>query len=74
MRARNAFVVDFEWQNSQLKSGKILALNAGPCRVALPENTLLTDSKGRTIARTKDKAEVLSFNAVKGSSYRFERR
>jgi alpha-L-fucosidase 2 len=74
MRARNAFVVDFEWQNSRLKSGKILALNAGPCRVALPENTELKDPQGKTIARTKDKAEVLSFNAVKGSSYHFESR
>lgn len=74
MRARNAFVVDFEWQNSRLKSGKILALNAGPCQVALPENTLLKDAGGKTIARTKDKAGVLSFNAVKGSSYRFESR
>lgn len=74
MRARNAFVVDFDWQNSQLKSGKILALNGGSCKVALPENTLLKDPQGKTIAQTKDKAEILSFNAVKGSSYRFERR
>ncbi|WP_199756936.1 glycosyl hydrolase family 95 catalytic domain-containing protein [Pedobacter sp. KBW06] len=73
MRARNAFVVDFEWQNSQLKSGKILALNAGTCWVALPENTLLKDASGKTVARTKDKAELLSFKAVKGASYRFER-
>lgn len=74
MRARNAFVVDFDWQNSQLKSGQILALNGGSCKVALPENTLLKDARGKIIARTKDKAEVLSFNAVKGSSYHFERR
>lgn len=74
MRARNAFVVDFDWQNSQLKSGRILALNGGSCKVALPENTLLKDPQGKTIAQTKDKAEVLSFNAVKGSSYHFERR
>jgi alpha-L-fucosidase 2 len=74
MRARNAFVVDFDWQNSQLKSGKILALNGGSCKVALPENTLLKDPQGKTIAQTKDKAEVLSFNSVKGSSYHFERR
>lgn len=73
MRARNAFVVDFEWQNAQLKSGKILALNGGDCRVALPENMQLKDQQGKIIARTKGKAEVLGFKAVKGSSYRFQR-
>ncbi|WP_200801008.1 glycosyl hydrolase family 95 catalytic domain-containing protein [Pedobacter caeni] len=73
MRARNAFVVDFEWQNAQLKSGKILALNGGDCRVALPENTQLKDQQGKIIARTKGKAEVLSFKAAKGSSYSFQR-
>jgi len=57
-----------------LKSGKILALNGGSCKVALPENTLLKDPQGKTIAQTKDQAEVLSFNAVKGLSYHFERR
>lgn len=73
MRARNAFVVDFEWQDSRLKSGKILALVAGNCKVALPENTLLKDAGGKTIARTKDKPEIIGFNALKGSTYRFER-
>lgn len=72
MRARNAFVVDFEWQNSQLKKGSILALNGGDCKVALPENTLLKDPQGKVIARTKDKAEVIGFSAAKGVSYHFE--
>ncbi|MNW20613.1 hypothetical protein D3C71_2210930 [compost metagenome] len=65
-------MVDFEWQNSQLKKGSILALNGGDCKVALPANMVLKDPQGRVVARTKDKAGVIGFSAAKGASYHFE--
>lgn len=72
MRARNAFVVDFDWENGNLKKGNILALNGGICKIELPAAMLVKDKQGKIIAKT-DKQGILSFKALKAANYTFEK-
>lgn len=73
MRARNAFVVDFDWENGALKKGNVLALNGGDCKIDLPANMLIKDKQGKVIARTTEKQGIVSFKALKGANYSFEK-
>lgn len=69
MHARNAFVVDFAWNNAQLKQARIYSGKGSPCSMLLPANAEVKDSAGRVLASTGNTAGVMKFNTIAGQAY-----
>ena len=72
MRARNAFVLNFEWKNGKLISGMIKSMKGLPCKILLPPNTQVRTKSGETIATAGSKEEIKKFNTVKDGEYFIE--
>ncbi len=69
MHARNAFVVDFAWNNAQLKQARIYSGKGSPCSMLLPANAEVKDSAGKVLASTGNTAGVMKFNTIAGQAY-----
>jgi alpha-L-fucosidase 2 len=68
LRARGGFGVDIAWKGGVLVDARIVASQAGPCRVRAPKPVdVLLD--GHVVAVTRPEPTVVAFAAAAGKSY-----
>ncbi|MGC4037520.1 MAG: glycoside hydrolase family 95 protein [Chitinophagaceae bacterium] len=68
MRARNGFEIDFNWNDGKVKTVTIKSLYGKPCKIAMPEKSIVSDKSGKRI-RSSFGNGVLNFNTEAGNSY-----
>jgi alpha-L-fucosidase 2 len=69
MHARNAFVVDFNWDQSKLQQAKIYSGKGASCHVLLPANSQVKDGSGKLVASTGTIAAEVKFKTVAKQTY-----
>lgn len=69
LKARGDFVVDMDWQNGMLHTATIYSVKGGNCKILLPKNRTIADSKGKLIIGKKDKEQIVTFATVAGGKY-----
>lgn len=70
LKARGDFTIAMNWQNGLLHTASIHSVKGGICRILLPKNKTVVDSKGKVLAAKKDEDQVVTFNTVAGEKYR----
>ena len=68
LRARNGFDVSFNWQQGKVQNVKILSNNGLPCYILLPDNFILKDQHGKTLAYQKKEGAIV-FDTKKNTRY-----
>ncbi|MGL4854047.1 MAG: glycosyl hydrolase family 95 catalytic domain-containing protein, partial [Lentisphaeria bacterium] len=69
IRGRGNFIVDINWENEKIVSGKILSQNGGLCRV-YGISTNITDSKGKKVKSKKLSDNSVEFMTKAGEFYK----
>lgn len=69
-QARGAFVVDFDWKEGEVHTGKITSLKGGTCHLLLSGGMLVKDAEGQVVAKnTSGEAVVVNFDTAAGQRY-----
>jgi len=69
IKARNAFILDIEWKDGELKEATIFSEKGAPCRIYSKDELKIT-CKGKKIALKKEKENIFSFQTKKGAVYK----
>lgn len=69
LRARNAFEVDLQWKNGQLRKASILSLKGSICRILLPAGKSVIDRHGRILIDRRDATQIVTFPTASGERY-----
>jgi alpha-L-fucosidase 2 len=70
MRARNGFELNFNWKEGQVQHIVIRSIYGKPCKIALAENTVVTDKSGKIVWASFANG-IVSFDTKAGESYSF---
>jgi alpha-L-fucosidase 2 len=73
VRARGAFIVDFNWEKGKLIEGRIQSLKDGKCKVLLPAKMMLKDSDGKILGKAQASSQVLEIHTRRDEVYRVVR-
>lgn len=66
LNARGGFVLDFEWKNGKIFSGKIYSENGGECKLLVNDSVKVVDNKGKVVAIGNG---LLNFETKKRTEY-----
>jgi TonB-linked SusC/RagA family outer membrane protein len=70
MRARGAFVLDYEWFGGKVQNGQIRSLKGVSCHLLLGPGMKVSDCKGNELAEnTSSEKQVVLFNTRPGETY-----
>ncbi len=70
LMARGGFEVEMHWKNGIIQEAAIFSTSGNTCRILLPANKKIINSKHQIIVNAKKKASIVEFKTITGQHYK----